>query len=59
MSGVLSNKKPKARKNKVQLIDATEIWSAMRKSEGTKRRHISEAQIDDILHRYDAFEENK
>jgi type I restriction enzyme M protein len=56
---VLSNKKKAERKNKVQLIDATEIWSAMRKSEGTKRRHISETQIDDILHRYDAFEENK
>lgn len=56
---VLSNKKQKARKNQVQLIDATGIWSAMRKSEGTKRRHISETQIDDILHRYDAFEENK
>jgi len=53
---LLSNKKPAARQGKVQLIDATGIYSPMRKSEGNKRRFISDAQIHDIARAYAAFE---
>jgi type I restriction enzyme M protein len=53
---LLTNKKAKARKGKVQLIDATGIHSPMRKSEGNKRRFISDEQIAEIAHLYADFE---
>lgn len=53
---LLTNKKPKKRKGKVQLIDATAIHSPMRKSEGNKRRRISDEQIHDIARLYADFE---
>jgi type I restriction enzyme M protein len=53
---LLSNKKPTERKGKVQLIDATGIHSPMRKSEGNKRRFISDEQISDIARLYANFE---
>jgi type I restriction enzyme M protein len=53
---LLSNKKPSERKGKVQLIDATGIHSPMRKSEGNKRRFISDGQIADIVRLYANFE---
>lgn len=56
---ILSNKKAKARKGKVQLIDATAIHSPMRKAEGNKRRFISDPQIVDIAKLYEAFEESE
>jgi type I restriction enzyme M protein len=54
---LLTNKKLKARKGKVQLIDATAIHSPMRKSEGNKRRYISDEQIHEIARIYSSFEE--
>ena len=42
---VLSNRKPAARKGKVQLIDASALWQKMRKSLGSKRREMGEADI--------------
>jgi type I restriction enzyme M protein len=42
---VLTNKKPAHRKGKVQLIDASGLWSKMRKSLGSKRREISDEGI--------------
>jgi type I restriction enzyme M protein len=56
---LLSNKKTKERKGKVQLINLGNTWTAMRKSEGSKRRYLSDAQIDDIMREYDAFTESK
>ena len=53
---LLTNNKPDTRKGKVQLIDATGIHSPMRKSEGNKRRYISDAQIQDIARLYADFE---
>ncbi|MBL8235729.1 MAG: N-6 DNA methylase, partial [Bryobacterales bacterium] len=38
---VLSNKKPKNRRGKVQLINATDLWTSI-KNEGNKRRIISD-----------------
>lgn len=53
---ILSNHKESARKNKVQLIDAREMWVPMRKSLGDKRRRISSKQIAEIAAIYEAFE---
>ena len=56
---ILSNKKDAARKNKVQLVNLTNTWTQMRKSEGSKRRFISNEQIQDIVREYGSFTENK
>ncbi len=54
---ILTNRKEPRRAGKVQLIDATGQWAPMRKSLGSKRRYITDAQIEDIAHALDAFEE--
>ena len=54
---VVSNKKPAARKGKVQLIDASSFFQKMRKSLGSKRKELSPAHIDDITRIFGAFEE--
>ncbi|HLQ00964.1 MAG TPA: class I SAM-dependent DNA methyltransferase, partial [Burkholderiales bacterium] len=46
---VVTNRKARARKGKVQLIDATSFWSPMRKSLGDKRREIPLDREQDIL----------
>ena len=56
---ILSNKKPDHRKGKVQLINATEFFEPMRKSEGNKRRKIGDGQICDIVELYASFEATK
>lgn len=52
---LLDNNKPAERKGKVQLIDATAMHSPMRKSEGNKRRYISDDQAQDIARLYADF----
>jgi type I restriction enzyme M protein len=52
---VLNNKKPKRRRGKVKLINASDIWTAMRKSLGDKRREISDKQIEQIVDLYRSF----
>ncbi len=52
---ILSNHKAAVRKGKVQLINLSDTWTAMRKSEGTKRRYLSDEQIDDVVREYEAF----
>ncbi len=52
---VLSNRKEKRRKGKVQLIDASSCWVPMRKSLGDKRHEISPDQIAQIAGIYTAF----
>ena len=54
---VLSNKKAPERAGKVQLVDATDMAGPMRKSLGSKRKLIDQAQIDEIARLVDAFEE--
>jgi type I restriction enzyme M protein len=53
---LLTNNKSEERKGKVQLIDATDLHSPMRKSEGNKRRYISDEQILAIAGLYADFE---
>jgi type I restriction enzyme M protein len=45
---VISNRKPKKRKGKVQLIDATSISTPLRKNLGKKNCEFSEDQIESI-----------
>jgi len=54
---IVSNRKPAARKGKVQLIDASGFWQKMRKSLGSKRKELSQAHIDDITRLFGNFEE--
>lgn len=53
---VLSNKKPKARKGKVQLIDGSGFWRKMRKSLGSKRREMGEDDIDTLTRLFGQFQ---
>lgn len=52
---ILSNKKPKHRLSKVQLINATGLWASI-KNEGNKRRKISDEQQRQIADIYAAAE---
>lgn len=54
---IISNRKPEARKGKVQLIDASGMWQKMRKSLGSKRKEISDDQIDYITKLFGDFAE--
>ena len=54
---VVTNRKSPKRRGKVQLIDARESWTKMRKSLGNKRKQISDEQITDLTRLYGAFEE--
>ena len=54
---ILSNKKHEARQGKVQLIDATSLYTSMRKNEGNKKRMISDNQTREIVDAYSAFEQ--
>jgi type I restriction enzyme M protein len=55
---VLTNRKHKNRKGKIQLVNATSdrFYQKMRKSLNNKRNEITEAQIDEIAQIYHAFE---
>lgn len=54
---VISNRKPKARQGKVQLIDSSGMWQKMRKSLGSKRKELSDGHIDHITQLFGRFEE--
>ena len=54
---ILTNQKTNKRKGKVQLIDAREEFSKMRKSLGKKRHEITDESINNILEYYNTFEE--
>jgi type I restriction enzyme M protein len=59
---VVTNRKEKRRKGKVQLLDARDVWTAggsedSKRSLGDKRRHMTVAQIDEIVRVYGKFEE--
>ena len=54
---ILNNHKVAARKGKVQLIDGSQHFSKMRKSLGSKRQHITDEQISELVRLYGRFEE--
>jgi type I restriction enzyme M protein len=56
---VLTNNKSAARKGKVQLVNAVEMFEVMRKSLGSKRKSITEDQIQQITDSYTNFVETE
>jgi type I restriction enzyme M protein len=56
---ILSNKKSKERKGKIQLIDGSSFWTLMRKNLGNKGKHITEEQTDELFKIYQDFQENE
>lgn len=52
---VVTNRKSKRRKGKIQLINAVSFFQKMRKSLGNKRNEISQDQINDIARTYGNF----
>lgn len=53
---IISNRKPEARKGKLQLIDGSGFWRKMRKSLGSKRKELGEDHIADITRLFGQFE---
>lgn len=56
---ILSNHKAPERKGKVQLVNASGFGESMRKSLGSKRKQLSDPNIDEITRIYGVFEESK
>ncbi len=56
---VLSNRKPAHRAGRVQLIDATQWYTPLRKNLGKKNCELSEAEIQRICQTFLAFEETE
>jgi type I restriction enzyme M protein len=54
---ILSNRKPRPRKGKVQLIDASSFWQKMRKSLGSKRKELSDEHIAEVTRLFGSFKE--
>ncbi len=61
---IVTNRKERRRKGKIQLLDAREFWTTggsedSKRSLGDKRRHITRAQIDEIVRLYGRFEDDE
>lgn len=56
---ILSNKKQRCRKDKVQLIDATSFFQRMRKPLGEKRKELTQDNIEEITRIYGEFQETE
>ena len=56
---ILTNRKEKHRRGKIQLINATSYFEKMRKSLGNKRHEISAEQIAEITRLYGEFTEGE
>jgi len=56
---IVTNRKNKKRKGKIQLINATGFFKKMRKSLGNKRNEVCEDQRDDITRLYGDFKEGE
>lgn len=54
---ILTNKKEAKRKGKVQLIDAREVFTKMRKAIGDKRKELSDEDRETILSCWEKFED--
>jgi type I restriction enzyme M protein len=51
---ILCNHKPAAKRGTVQLIDASALWGKMRKSLGSKRKQMNDADIDAVTRLFGA-----
>jgi type I restriction enzyme M protein len=56
---ILSKKKSKQRRGKIQLVDGSNYFRPLKKSLGSKRKEISEFGRNNILKIYEEFKENE
>jgi type I restriction enzyme M protein len=56
---LVTNRKQRKRKGKIQLVNAVDFFTKMRKSLGNKRNLISDGQIAEVVRIYGAFEESE
>ena len=54
---VLTNRKSPERRGKIQLVDARELWTKMRRSLGEKRKTMTDEQIAEITRLCSEFQE--
>jgi len=54
---IVTNRKPKARRGRLQLIDASSFWQKMRKSLGSKRKELGPEHIEKITRLFGDFRE--
>ena len=54
---VVTNRKEKKRKGKIQLVDAREHWAPMRRSLGDKRRYLTDEIIEELTREHGQFAE--
>ena len=52
---IVTNRKPKARRGRLQLIDASSFWQKMRKSLGSKRKELGPEHIEKITRLFGEF----
>ena len=53
---VVTNRKRAERRGKIQLIDARERWTPMKRSLGDKRRYLNDEAIDTVTREHGVFE---
>src|SRR6185312_462509 len=56
---IVTNRKADHRKGKIQLIDARESYTPMKRSLGDKRRYLDQAALDAITREHGALEDSK
>lgn len=56
---IVTNHKKPERQGKIQLINAVEFYQKMRKSLGSKRKELGDADIERIVKLYGSFEDNE
>ena len=56
---IVTNKKRKERKGKVQLIDGSSFHTKMRKNLGSKSKLLSDEQRNQLIQTYEKFEQNE
>jgi type I restriction enzyme M protein len=56
---VVTNRKADHRKGEIQLIDARERWTPMKRSLGDKRRYLDQAALDAVTREHGALEDSK
>lgn len=56
---VVTNRKSKHRKGKIQLIDARESFTPMKRSLGDKRRYLDQAALDTVTREHGDMKDNK
>jgi len=56
---IVTNRKDKKRKGKIQLVNAVSYFKKMRKSLGEKRKEVSDSQRDEITRLYGEFKQGE